>query len=234
MSKVSADVKSSSELGTSYMAELIVKTNATEEMTRSMVEKVDQLKNSTSSIRKILEILDNITKQTNVLSLNASIEAARAGAAGKGFMVVANEIRKLADQSRQSIGIVGQITETIQHEIDDTVVVLTTAYPLFQEQMQSVKEADTIFKEVTHHMEGFFKQLNSVNQIIGDLEQSQHVLSDAMTNVSSVSEQSLATSEEVSALTADQLHVSKSLVNLSDKLERLSNELHSSLSKFSV
>jgi methyl-accepting chemotaxis protein len=234
MSRVSTDVKSSSELGTSYMAELIVKTNATEEMTRSMVVKVDQLKNSTSSIRKILEILDNITKQTNILSLNASIEAARAGAAGKGFMVVANEIRKLADQSRKSIEIVGQITETIQHEIDDTVSVLSTAYPLFQEQMQSVKEADTIFKQVTDHMGGFFKQLNSVSYIISDLEQSQVVLSEAMTNVSAVSEQSLATSEQVASLTADQLNISQGLVILSDKLERLSNELHESLSKFSV
>jgi methyl-accepting chemotaxis protein len=234
MGKVSTNVQSSSELGIKYMSELITKTKATEEMTRSMVEKVDMLKDSTASIRKILEILNNITKQTNILSLNASIEAARAGAAGKGFMVVANEIRLLADQSKQSIEVVGQITIKIQQEIEDTVYVLSTAYPLFQDQIQSVKEADLIFKQVTNHMQGFIKQLGSVSNTVNELEQSQLVLSNAMTNVSAVSEESLATSEQVASLTSEQLSISQDLVRLSDKLERLSDELHDSLSKFSV
>ena len=82
-----------------------------------------------------------MTKQTNILSLNATIEAARAGTAGKGFMVVADEIRKLADQSRQSIDVVGQITETIQREIDETVNVLSDAYPIFQEQISIGKRS---------------------------------------------------------------------------------------------
>ncbi|MDB5053526.1 MAG: chemotaxis protein [Bacilli bacterium] len=234
MGKVSTAVQGSSEQGTVYMKELITKTNTTEEMTRSMVDKVDKLKESTSSIRKILEILNNITKQTNILSLNATIEAARAGAAGKGFMVVANEIRKLADQSRQSIEVVGQITVTIQQEIDDTVSILSTAYPLFQQQIQSVKEADLIFKQVTDHMSGFINQLISVSTSVNELEQSQMVLSDAMTNVSAVSQESLATSEQVASLSTEQLSISDGLVKLSDKLERLSNELRDSLSKFSV
>ncbi|MDQ8733570.1 methyl-accepting chemotaxis protein [Paenibacillus sp. LHD-38] len=108
------EVEKASGQGTSYMGILIQKTGITEKMTRSMVEKVDALKESTGSIVKILEVLNNLTKQTNILSLNATIEAARAGAAGKGFMVVADEIRKLADQSRQSIDIVGQIIEKIR------------------------------------------------------------------------------------------------------------------------
>lgn len=234
MGTSAADVQSSSELGTKYMAELIGKTNLTEEMMRSMVDKVDKLKESTRSIRKILEVLNNLTKQTNILSLNATIEAARAGAAGKGFMVVADEIRKLADQSRQSIDVVGQITETIQREIDETVGVLSKATPIFQEQIQAVKEADTIFKQVTTHMGGFIVQLSAVSDSISTLEQSQIILSDAMTNVSAVAQESLATSEEVASLSAEQLNVSDGLVKLSDKLDQLSNSLKDSLSKFQV
>jgi methyl-accepting chemotaxis protein len=234
MGTAAADVQSSSEQGTRYMSELISKTNLTEEMIRSMVEKVDNLKESTRSIRKILDVLNNMTKQTNILSLNATIEAARAGTAGKGFMVVADEIRKLADQSRQSIDIVGQITETIQKEIDETVKVLSNATPIFQEQIQSVKEADTIFKQVTNHMGGFIEQLSAVSDSISTLDQSQVVLSDAMTNVSAVAEQSLATSEEVASLSSEQLSISDGLVKLSDQLEHLSNSLKDTLSKFEV
>ncbi|WP_409341584.1 methyl-accepting chemotaxis protein [Paenibacillus sp. MBLB4367] len=234
MGSSAAVVQQESERGTTYMSELIVKTNATEEMTRSMVEKVDRLKESTSSIRKILDVLNNMTKQTNILSLNATIEAARAGAAGKGFMVVADEIRKLAEQSKQSIEVVGQITETIQTEIDETVSVLSTAYPVFQEQIQSVKEAEQIFKQVQGHMSGFVVQLESATQSIQLLDQSQLVLNEAMTNVSAVSEESSATSQEVASLSNEQLSVSEGLVRLSESLEDLSNSLQQSLDKFRV
>ncbi|WP_443690015.1 methyl-accepting chemotaxis protein [Paenibacillus silviterrae] len=234
MGTSASTVQKSSEQGIEYMSELINKTNATEAMTRSMVEKVDNLKESTRSIVKILDVLGNITKQTNILSLNATIEAARAGAAGKGFMVVADEIRKLADQSRQSIAIVGQIIETIQREIDETVNVLSQAYPIFQEQILSVKEADTIFKEVQTHMGGFIQQLSEVTESISQLDASQNVLSDAMANVSAVAQQSSATSEEVASLSSEQMSISNGLVKLSDKLEELSNSLQDSLSKFQV
>ncbi|NHN30031.1 methyl-accepting chemotaxis protein [Paenibacillus agricola] len=234
MGTAATDVQKSSEQGILYMSELIQKTNATEAMTRNMVEKVDNLKESTRSIRKILEVLSNVSKQTNILSLNATIEAARAGAAGKGFMVVADEIRKLADQSRQSIAIVGQITETIQKEIDETVKALSNAYPIFQEQILSVKEADLIFKEVQNHMGGFIGQLSEVTESISQLDASQLVLNDAMANVSAVAEESSATSQEVASLSSEQLNISSGLVRLSDKLEQLSNSLHDSLSKFDV
>lgn len=234
MGKSANEVRKSSEQGTEYMSFVIEKTNETEQMTRSMVDKVDKLKESTSSIRKILDLLNNITKQTNILSLNATIEAARAGAAGKGFMVVADEIRKLADQSKESIDIVGQITETIQNEIDQTVDVLSEAYPIFQEQTKSVKEADSIFHRVQNQMGEFIVHLDDVTSSVQQLEESQQVLSDAMSSVSAVSEEASATSEEVASLTTEQLKVSDGLVQLSTELESLSTSLQESLSRFKV
>ncbi|MBW7477728.1 methyl-accepting chemotaxis protein [Paenibacillus oenotherae] len=232
MGAAASEVERASQQGTSYMNILIEKTGVTEEMTRSMVEKVDRLKESTRSIRKILEVLNNMTKQTNILSLNATIEAARAGAAGKGFMVVADEIRKLADQSRQSIDVVGQITDMIQKEIDETVLVLSDAYPIFKEQIQSVKEANQIFLTVQNHMGGFVTKLESVTESISNLNQSQQVLSGAMENVSAVAEEASATSQEVASLSNEQTSISEGLVELSDKLGTVSAELKESLSRF--
>ncbi|MBB6673908.1 methyl-accepting chemotaxis protein [Cohnella nanjingensis] len=234
MEQSAMEVEEAGRKGTEYMAGLIEKTGQTEEMTRSMVEKVDKLKDSTRSIRKILDVLGNMTKQTNILSLNATIEAARAGAAGKGFMVVADEIRKLADQSRQSIGVVGEIVEKIQREIDETVQVLSDAYPLFQAQIESVRDANQIFHNVQLHMNGFNHRLQSATESVGHLEEAQSTLSMAMTNVSAVAQQSSATSEEVASLSNEQLNISEGLVQLSNRLEAVSVQLRESLSKFTV
>ncbi|MCU6709646.1 methyl-accepting chemotaxis protein [Paenibacillus sp. J5C_2022] len=234
MTESAADVESASEQGTAHMNLLIERTGMTEEMTRSMVEKVEALKESTSSIVKILDVLNNLTKQTNILSLNATIEAARAGAAGKGFMVVADEIRQLADQSKQSIEVVGQITASIQSEIEETVNVLSKAYPMFQEQISSVKEASSIFLSVQGQMGQFKDKLGLVTVSIQELDHTQSVLSEAMTNVSAVAQQSSATSEEVASLSSEQLSISENLVSLSNKLDSVSKALQESLAKFKM
>jgi methyl-accepting chemotaxis protein len=234
MARSAGEVDHASKQGTTYMGVLIQKTGMTEEMTRSMVEKVDALKESTGSIVKILDVLNNLTKQTNILSLNATIEAARAGAAGKGFMVVADEIRKLADQSRQSIDVVAKITEKIRKEIDETVSVLSDAYPLFQEQIGSVKEANQIFLTVQGQMGQFVEKLDLATESISKLDEAQAVMAEAMTNVSAVAEESSATSEEVASLSSEQLSVSQSLVHLSEKLDAVSRELKESLSAFKI
>ncbi|WP_276356366.1 methyl-accepting chemotaxis protein [Cohnella caldifontis] len=234
MGHAAGEVEEASRKGSDYMSTLIHKTGQTEEMTRSMVDKVDKLKDSTRSISKILDVLGNVSKQTNILSLNATIEAARAGAAGKGFMVVADEIRKLADQSRQSIGVVGEIVDKISREIDETVSVLSEAYPIFQEQIESVREANQIFLTVQENMNGFVGRLDEATESVRHLEEAQTTLSLAMTNVSAVAEEASATSEEVASLSNEQLSVSDGLVQLSNKLETVSNQLRESLSRFTV
>ncbi|WP_018753162.1 methyl-accepting chemotaxis protein [Paenibacillus sanguinis] len=234
MESAARQVESSSQQGTEYLNGLLEKTNVTVEMINALTEKVDSLKASTSSVMKVLDVMQNITQQTNILSLNATIEAARAGAAGRGFMVVADEIRQLADQSRQSITMVGEITDTIQKEMNETVKALSEASPLFQEQITSVQETSQIFVSVQEQMEGFVRQLDSVTTSIDELSNSQSVLSEAMSNVSAVAQQSSATSEEVASLSNEQETVGEHLVKLSSKLENVSSGLKESLSKFTV
>jgi methyl-accepting chemotaxis protein len=234
MGQSANEVEEASRRGSDYMGTLIEKTGQTEEMTRSMVDKVDKLKDSTRSIRKILDVLGNLTKQTNILSLNATIEAARAGNAGKGFMVVADEIRKLADQSRQSIGVVGEVVEKIQSEIDETVAVLSEAYPIFQEQIESVREANQIFYVVQDNMNDFVHRLESATGSVRHLEDAQSTLSMAMSNVSAVAQEASATSEQVASLSNEQLGISDGLVQLSNRLEAVSGQLKESLSRFTV
>ncbi|WP_249281142.1 methyl-accepting chemotaxis protein [Paenibacillus sp. 7516] len=234
MGQSARHVEQSSETGTQHLNQLMMKTQKTEEMIGALVNKVDSLKESTSSVLKVLDVLQNITKQTNILSLNATIEAARAGAAGRGFMVVAGEVRQLAEQSRQSIDMVGEITDKIMHEMNETVAALSNVNPLFREQMDAVKDTNVIFASVQQQMGAFVEKLGMVTDSIGDLSKSQGTLSEAMSNVSAVAEESSATSEEVASLSSEQQNISNQLVNLSDKLENVSTELKNTLSRFTV
>jgi methyl-accepting chemotaxis protein len=234
MGEAVRNVGESSEQGMMQLEELLKRTSITEEMTVQLVDKVNGLKMTASSVIKVLEVMQNVTQQTNILSLNASIEAARAGAAGKGFMVVADEIRKLAEQSRQSIAIVGQITDRIMIEMNETVMLLSEVTPLFGQQVTAVKETNHIFASVQSEMGNLINQLGSVTESIRGLNQSQEVLSESMSNVSSVAEESSATSEEVASLSNEQQIISEILVTLSSNLEKSSNQLKEKMDQFTI
>ncbi|WNS46643.1 methyl-accepting chemotaxis protein [Paenibacillus sp. MMS20-IR301] len=234
MDQAARGVGEASGEGARQLEELLEQTGRTGEMTSALVERVNNLKDTVSSVIKVLEVMKNITQQTNILSLNATIEAARAGEAGRGFMVVAGEVRQLADQSKQSIALVAGITDKIMIEMNETVAVLSEVAPLFKEQMGSVKNTTDIFVSVKGQMEDFITSLESVTGAIDTLNHSQGVLSDAMSNVSAVAQQSSATSEEVASLSNEQQNVSDQLVSLSGKLQGASTQLESKLSLFKI
>ncbi|HEY4429515.1 MAG TPA: methyl-accepting chemotaxis protein [Paenibacillus sp.] len=223
-----------SEEGFNQLKELLNKTNMTGDMTNKLVMKVNELKDTASSVIKVLDVMQNITQQTNILSLNATIEAARAGESGRGFMVVADEIRQLADQSKQSIAVVAEITDTIMKDMNETVIVLSEVAPLFNQQMTSVQSTSDIFVSVQDQMQHFIARLNAVTLSMDSLSQSQRILSDSMSNVSSIAEESSAASQEVASLSGEQQSVSDHMVELSLKLEDASLQLKEKLSKFSV
>ncbi|QWU17705.1 methyl-accepting chemotaxis protein [Paenibacillus sophorae] len=234
MDKAARIVGESSSRGAEQLEELMKQTGRTGEMTKALVEKVDNLKETAMSVLKVLDVMKNITQQTNILSLNATIEAARAGEAGRGFMVVADEIRGLADQTRESIALVAGITDKIMNEMNETVNVLSEVTPLFAEQMSSVKSTGDIFVSVRGQMDSFVSSLQSVTESIGSLKDAQIELSEAMGNVSAVAEESSATSEEVASLSSEQQNVSDQLVTLSTNLESVSGNLKDKLALFKI
>lgn len=232
MSETAHQVLDISNQGAANMTALVEKTKESEEKTQIMFSKVDALKESTSSIRGIIDMLDSIANQTNILSLNASIEAARAGEAGKGFMVVAGEIRKLADQSRESLAVVSGITERIEQEAEETIQVIEEVRPIYEQQLHSVESTDRMLRDVQQMMNRLFEQLDEVTASVDLLKRSQQRINESITNVSAVAEEASATTQEVASLTAEQMKGSDYLLQLSDKLKALSESLEESLNKF--
>ncbi len=228
-------VKLSSEQGAAYMKELTAKTTKAEAATLTMMQKVNQLQTNTQSIRNILDMLTEMAKHTHILSLNATIEAARAGsAAGKGFSVVADEIRQLADQSKQSIEIVDDIIDRIHLDMHETVVLLREAGPIYKAQIDAVVETDTLFKDVYTNMNQFIEQLLQANTYVEEMGTAQIVLAETMVNSSAISEEFLATAEEVTSVSSQQHGVSKNIVELSNKLNTFASALKDTLNAYKV
>lgn len=234
MANYAKDVLEGSNNGIQKMAELVDKTRQGEEMITTIISKTDTLKDSTNQISEIMSILTNISRQTNLLSLNAAIEAARAGDAGKGFAVVADEIRKLSVQSKNAIDTVGEITSSVILEINDTLTLLEGADPIFKDQVSKVLETDAILNDVGTRMGAFNHKISLVSDSIQQLRESQEILYSMISQVSATAQESSAISEEVHASTEEQINVSNSLVHTSDQLRELSKNLQNSLNNFKI
>ncbi|CAH1204958.1 hypothetical protein PAECIP111892_02598 [Paenibacillus auburnensis] len=221
-----------SDQGAELMKNLVTQSESTMQMMELIQENSAMLQESTHLIRSILSPMIAVNKQTNILALNASIEAVRAGVAGRGFLVIADEIRGLANQSNESIQSVSRITEEISRHIDNTVKVVSEAGPLFREQITSVRESSVIFESVRGEMEEFLGLISQSSVSVSELNDFQRQLGESMASVISVVQQTSASTQEVASMSSQQFIVSEELVALSAKLEELAENLQQSLVSF--
>lgn len=232
MAASAGKVMEASDQGAERMKKLVAQSESVLKMMDLIQENSAMLRDSTVLIRSILSPMIAMNKQTNILALNASIEAARAGAAGRGFIVIADEIRGLANQSSQSIASVSRITEEISSHIENTVQVVSEAAPMFDSQLASVRESSLIFGSVRAEMEVFSGVLNQSSAAVSELAEYQQQLGQSMASVISVVQQTSASTEEVASMSSQQFTVSRELVELSGKLETLAENLKQSMISF--
>jgi len=234
MTSTALDVNSVCVEGGDTVNRLIHRTTETEGHFRNMNQRVNGLKDSAQSIYELLQLMTDMAKQTKVLSLNASIEASRSGVAGAGFRVIADEIRGLAERSNSSIVHVGELTESIQGEVTSTVSAMTLALPFFQEMIGDVHAVHDLFENVQGQMNQLISRLSDVTGSIKHLDETQQMLNYSMSEVSAVSQQSSAASEQVASLCAAQLSIGDNLVELSETLKQVSMKLEHQMQSFQV
>lgn len=177
--------------------------------TLQAVEKVHKFAETSKRIKGILDLITGIAEQTNLLALNAAIEAARAGEHGRGFAVVSDEIRKLAEQSAGSAKEIGDLINEVITDVDGIVGLMQV----------SVEEADKGLKITNQASESFQNILSSVQEIdvkVGDMVESAEQVSEAVQSITAATEQQSAVLEETAGNVAN-------LSEIADKLKGMSN-----------
>lgn len=210
------------------------KSKETYDATERIFSVVEKLTNTTKDIGLFVESIENIAEQTNLLALNAAIEAARAGEAGKGFAVVADEVRKLADESRKSTEEIAALMESIQEESIAAINSMEIMRKVSQEQNLAVNETDNAFNDIANAIDSIVAKINIVNEAVERMQTDKNEVTTAIENISSVSEETAAASQEVAATTEHQLKAITELKSAAESLDRLVQELDKNLKKYKL
>jgi methyl-accepting chemotaxis protein len=147
------EINSGAEDVTNQIDELSAFGNRTETVLNSMLENVDELSSQVVNIEDISQNVSDIAEQTNLLSLNAAIEAARAGDAGRGFNVVAEEVRKLAGQTKNAVHNVKKISEQMNAKSETTKLNITNVRSNFTQYLNNSQRVGEFIKQSTKQIE---------------------------------------------------------------------------------
>ncbi len=166
---------------------------------QSIFDAISAVEKSAAEISSASEMISSIANQTNLLSLNASIEAARAGDAGKGFAVVADEIRQLSDQSKESVDQINEILGRLQESTNGAIEKSNVVKNMVDKQNEAVSQTRESFSSIVASVETVENAIEDIEKINVELNDKSRVIEESVSSLSAISEENAATSEELSA-----------------------------------
>jgi methyl-accepting chemotaxis protein len=221
-------------VGTKVVNETIEQINVVQQKVRSTADVVNNLGEKSKEIGQIVEIITQIATQTNLLALNAAIEAARAGEHGKGFAVVADEVRKLAEQSGQAAGEISELITKIQLEATNAIQSMNEGNVSVNQGIDMVRQTGETFKDIVKMIEEVSIQSQEVSAIIEQVNASSQNTVEMMEGIAHISEQSAGNSQNVAASAEEQNASMEEISSSAESLSRMASELQETISKFKI
>lgn len=220
--------------GTQIVTLLSDKAKETSDITAKVGTSVETLKQESEIINGFAETINQISKQTNLLSLNASIEAARAGEAGRGFAVVAEEIRALADHSGKAASEIRHKVESIMAQTMSTVQSAKEAEDMVDEQEKAVTEVIQVFEGMSSQMKELFGHMKEIENSTESADKERRETLDAVQNISAIIQQTAASSFLVHDMSIELMNNVEKLTQTASELDNNMNGLKTELNMFRI
>lgn len=219
---------------TSVLEHLVATTNENEEATAHINEVIARLNGRMETIVSVIGTIQAIAEQTNLLALNAAIESARAGEVGQGFAVVANEIRTLADQSRESTEDIRQIIENIYADTSLTVDAMSEVTTKTTEQTKAVDTVRASMLSLNESTSAVTTLVNTSIASIQQLNEEAGTLANEIESMSAISEEQAATSTQATSIMQSQREEIAKVNEATQRLHDLVNELQQMVHTFKL
>jgi methyl-accepting chemotaxis protein len=228
----SEETRSLAGQGASSIANVVTQMNDIHISVEEATHLIRALDKRSDEIRRITDIITGIAGQTNLLALNAAIEAARAGEQGKGFAVVADEVRKLAEESSKSSEQISNMISVIQEETKKAVLSMEAGNDKVERGLLFTNEANKSFSNISKSIDNVTGKVADVSASVEEIQAITSQIVVAMENAKEVSEQVAAGSQENAAASEEQLATMEEITSSAESLSHLADELQVVVSKF--
>ena len=202
------------------------------------IEVIYQQTNTTNEsalkIKDVTELIASIAEETNLLSLNASIEAARAGDAGKGFAVVASQIQKLAEQSNASTKKIDDIIHTLLTDSENAVHTMEEVREVMQQQSEKVEQTKQVFGSVNQGIDQSISGMETISEHTRQLDQARENIVDTVQNLSAIAQENAASTEETNAVVMEIGGVMQQISGNAQELRRIADILEKNMETFKL
>lgn len=220
--------------GNERMANSVEQMNEIYQVVNESVEQIQLLDNQTKEISELVIVISEIAEQTNLLALNAAIEAARAGEQGKGFAVVADEVRKLAEQVAESVNKITFIVNRVQEGSSTAVKFLENGYTSVIEGKEAVVETQAVFEDITNLVTNMTRLTAEMSSNLNHIEEVGEQLTTGVAEIASIAEESAAGVQETTASVEQTTFQMEMINDGAEKLSELATELEKSVNQFAI
>jgi methyl-accepting chemotaxis protein len=234
---VSANAKSASEKATEggqAIQTAVEQMHSIHETVNGLSKVVEGLGDRSNEIGKIIGVITNIADQTNLLALNAAIEAARAGEHGRGFAVVADEVRKLAEQSAQSAEQISHLITNIQGDTDKAMASMEVATKEVTSGIGVVNIAGDSFGEITGEINKLTGQIEEVSAAVQQMAAGSEQMSHTVKSITEIAQSTAVGTQEVAVATQQQSIAMKEITSASNYLTKTAEDLEKLIGQFKV
>ena len=197
-------------------------------------DSIQKLGNRSEEIGGIITVITGIAEQTNLLALNAAIEAARAGEQGKGFAVVADEVRMLAEQSSLSARQIKNLISAIQDETSVTVRTMESNLVAMKEQVSLINRGGNALREIVEKVEKTEVDVHQMKETFEHINMNSLQVQHSIQDISSIIEETAAATEEVAAASEEQYATIEEITASADELVNIANQLRNEANQFQL